>query len=702
MSDNTERTRSPEFRSRLAAEPVQSAAREHLQRLCSRRGKSAEIARSLGISKSYVGVLRNVAGAFTVAMVDRLLATYPIPKSEDSVVVRSHVALRGYETDWIHRVHTLRKAHAVASRRPPRILLVGPTGSGKTVLAARDIADWLRSGGRVLFVAHTAQLIRQCVVRLREYGIRQSDIGVIMSQLGDEENSSARVQVASVQTLHARSHVRPPATLLVIDEAHHIVAKTYQRLLADYPYATVLGLTATPWRLDGKGLGDAFDAIIETRKVSELIAEGWLASPRVFTVPPDQRANLSEVRIRGADFELQDLNRAVNRRELCGNLVEHWKRLANKQPTICYVVNVEHATQIADEFWQSGITSEVVSAETPYTEREKVLARLESGQTQVVVNCMIFVEGWDCPPARVCILARPTLSTALYLQMCGRVMRPGPTPLILDHAGNALWHGLPQEDRNWSLEHGINGRPSRKPAPERVCPECGSANVIGRRSCANCGHEFWSTESPRQHHGRLVEITTSVMCSCGRRLRGRWLTTGVCFTCEVAARRATLPTNCKVCGKALSKKRHSEKSRFLTGCCRECAKRDPDRNRRVSEGLKASGIGERNRAPERREHNSKASKRLWAEPEFRAKALVSHKPTPRAALESTRIVNACCTVCGEPYNYEQRRRVNGHFGKKRKQCASCSRAAWLRACAQGGKNSGGKPKSHAEQRGVHQ
>lgn len=415
--------------------------------------------------------------------------------------------LRDYETDWLRRI-----------RRSParRVLIVGPTGSGKTIVAAALMRHAIAGGQRVLFVVHRRELVKQAVQRLRDSGVAVRNVGVILGgarAVAERDILRARpnasIQVASIQTL-ARRNDALGASLVLIDEAHHAPAPSYRALLADYPLATVYGLTATPYRLDGAPLGDLFDDIVCSAPPSALVAARWLLKPRVYTVPKDQRADLTDVPVIAGDFARGALARAVNRKQLVGNIVEHHARHAQGRAAVCYAVSVEHGRNIVEAFQAHGVVADLLTGTTPTAGRVAMLERLVSGATAVIVNCMVLTEGWDCPEAKVAIVARPTMSTGLWNQMCGRITRPTageatPTPLVLDHAGNAHVHGLPLDDVAYSLDGCERARRAPKPGstPEKLCGECGCALPIGARVCSNCGYAF-SAKEIVETQGRLV------------------------------------------------------------------------------------------------------------------------------------------------------------------------------------------------------
>ena len=334
-----------------------------------------------------------------------------------------------------------------------KLLLAAPTGSGKTVIAAFIVASAILKGKRVLFIAHRRELINQTFRKLVDANIPEQNIGIIMAK-DKRTRPEALVQVASIDTLRRRKF--PEADLVIIDEAHRSLAVSYLNVIAHYADkgVAVLGMTATPYRGDGKGLGDVYEALEIVASPRQLIEMGFLVEPRVFTVPNQFLPNLSGVRVRKGDYLESDLEEAVNQAQLVGNIVEHWLQRANGVRTVAFAVSVAHSKNICQQFVAKGIPAEHLDGETPMVVRDAILARLQAGVTKIVCNCGVLCEGWDQPSVKCAILARPTKSTGLYLQQGGRILRPweGVGALILDHAGNARMHGLPQDDRELTLD----------------------------------------------------------------------------------------------------------------------------------------------------------------------------------------------------------------------------------------------------------
>lgn len=427
-------------------------------------------------------------------------------------LVPSLVTLRPYQTSAI--------AWVAAERGPgARLLLVSPTGSGKTLTAAQVILDEVARGGRVIFAAHRQELIAQTYGSLLRLGLPEPMCGVVMGDgvithpLTRRRANCARplapVQVASIDTLRNRP---PPRgiTLLFFDESHRALSPSYLKLAQSYPEATVVGLTATPWRGDGRGLGALFSKLYVVATPKRLMDDGHLVEPRVFSHP--HRADVSKVSTVAGDYNEKELAAACDKRELVGSIVEHWQRHLAGRRTVAFAVNVEHSKHIVETFVAAGIPAEHLDGNTPDDERAGILGRLASGETLVVSNCAVLCEGFDCPAVEGCILARPTKSLSLYLQCAGRALRPAPGKLgaiVLDHAGCALEHGLPQDDREYSLE----GKKKRAKSAVSVkeCPKCFAALPSSAKVCSFCGHSFVETSSDageplRERDGQLVEM----------------------------------------------------------------------------------------------------------------------------------------------------------------------------------------------------
>jgi superfamily II DNA or RNA helicase len=375
-----------------------------------------------------------------------------------------------------------------------RICMVAATGAGKTVISAAKIADAVARREHVVFVGHRRELTDQTSAKLYAAGV---DHGIVLA--GFPTRPGASVQVCSIQTLHARA-VRtrmielPPADLLFVDECHHARARTYEQLIAAYPNAILIGMTATPCRNDGRGLGNIFDVLIEAPSVAELTRLGYLVPAKIFApVRPD----LSGIRVERGDYVESQLAERVDSAQLRGDIVEHWHRLGQGRRTVVFTVNVAHSVHVRDEFRRSGVLAEHIDGSTQIKERKSILTRFAAGTVDIVCNCAVLVEGWDRPEASCLILARPTKSVGLYRQMVGRVLRIAPhvnkgDALILDHSGSVFQHGFPDDEIQWTLhedQRAVNVTQSNRGQHHAralaTCPECSAIRLEGN-PCPVC------------------------------------------------------------------------------------------------------------------------------------------------------------------------------------------------------------------------
>ena len=386
------------------------------------------------------------------------------------------VPLRPYQAAGIEAL----RSHVRAGRR--RVLLQLPTGGGKTVVASAIIhSARTNHDARVLFFAHRLELVNQTIRQLEKWGVRE--VGV-MRGADKRTDKTAPVQVGTVQTLSRRE--LPAADIVFVDEAHRAAGDSYVRVLEAYPEATIIGLSATPCRLDGKPLGDVFEALESAGTYSDLMADGFIDEPTVYGTP--HALDLSGVRTRRGDYAEEDLEAAVMDPHVVGSIVQEWQAHAGGRRTVVYAVTVEHSKDVVRRFCEAGIAAEHLDGTTPEDERAAILARVESGDTLVVSNCAVLTEGWDCPPVKCVVMARPTKSLALYMQCVGRALRPwgSISPIVLDHGGNVERHGLPTEDRAWSLDSEATRKPSKK-AEFRLCKACFA--YVRDNPCELCGFE---------------------------------------------------------------------------------------------------------------------------------------------------------------------------------------------------------------------
>lgn len=403
--------------------------------------------------------------------------------------------LRSYQEQAIQN---LRAAYAAGHRAP---LLCLPTGGGKTCILASIAASAAARGRNVLILVHRRELIRQTSSKLQWVGL---DHGTIAA--GTPSTQQA-VQVASVQTLVRRlARMTWQPSLVIIDEAHHAAAGSWRQILDHWPDAYRLGVTATPCRLDGRGLSEAFDQLVLGPSVADLIDAGFLSAARIYA--PPVVADLSGVRRRAGDYANDQAAAAMDRPTVTGDAISHYQRLAAGQQAIAFCCNVKHAVSVCDAFKTAGIAAALLLGDTP--DRDQVVAQYAAGVVRVLVTVDVVSEGFDVPAASCAILLRPTQSLGLYLQQVGRVLRPAPgkdAALILDHVGNVTRHGFPDDHRDWRLAEGAVRRSGTAAPSVRTCPECFAA-FKPQPQCPVCGAQCAPIRSTkiRQIMGELKEL----------------------------------------------------------------------------------------------------------------------------------------------------------------------------------------------------
>lgn len=372
----------------------------------------------------------------------------------------------------------------VALRSSTAVLLVLATGAGKTVLAAALIQILFNAGKRVIFACHRKELLKQTAKTFDGFNIPYSYIAS-----GHHYNPYHRVYIASIATLKNRLG-KIPADYVFVDEAHLSMAAGWNAVVSHYRDggAKIMGLTATPERLDGKPLKDNFDTLVQGPTVAEMIERGSLSRYRAFA---PAGIDTSGLHTRGGDFVQSELDALMEGRAILANAVKHWKRLANDKLTIAFCVSVQRAEELAEEFRNNGIEAAAISGNTPLDERNRAFMDFADRKLKVITSVNLFSEGFDLAAqvgrditVEAVLLHRPTQSLAMHLQQVGRALRKKDYPaIILDLVGNISRLGLPDDDREWSLEgRKKTGREvellvceecfaSHPPAP--VCPECG-------------------------------------------------------------------------------------------------------------------------------------------------------------------------------------------------------------------------------------
>jgi DNA repair protein RadD len=382
-------------------------------------------------------------------------------------------------------------------------ILTLPTGGGKTHTAVSVVR---RLDRPTLWFAHRKELVEQAAAAIETQGLHPSIIMAGQS-CAPPIFGATPIYVASLQTA-IRRNLPADIGLIVVDECHHAISDGYRRLIKHYN-CPMLGLTATPFRLDGRGLGAAgFTEIIVGAYTDDLVAAGWLHAPKVYAgASPDLRG----VRVRMGDYDLAGLSKRMD--ALTGDIVETWKAKTPGRRTLAFAVNVDHSLEIVRAFRDAGIPAGHVDGNTPKDERAQLFADLQSGKLLVLVNCMVATEGTDIPAAEVAIIARPTASLCLHLQMIGRIMRiceGKDGAVVLDHAGNHHVHGLVTRRIEYSLDGKIAGE--SEPLGLRRCCGCGLFYEPSLPACPECGWAPEAKADPRYTTaapGELVEFRES-------------------------------------------------------------------------------------------------------------------------------------------------------------------------------------------------
>lgn len=376
----------------------------------------------------------------------------------------------------------------VALRSSSSVLTFAPTGFGKTVLAAALIKLIFAAGKRVIFCVHRVDLITQTAKTFEKFDIPFSYIAA-----GYHFNPYHRVYIASIATLKNRLG-RIPADYVLVDEAHLSVASGWAKVAGHYKEAgaRLIGLTGTPERLDGKPLGDVWDTMILGPSVRWLIDHGHLSRYRAFA---PAGVDLSGIHSRGGDYVTSEIDDLMSGKAVLAGAVQHWRKYAAGKRTIAFAPSVNRAEQLAAEFRERGIMAVALDGNTPQPDRRAAFLGFADRQIEVIVNCALFCEGFDLSAQvdrdvtiEAVLQYSPTQSLAKHLQQLGRGLRKKDEPaILLDLVGNLARLGLPDEEREWSLE----GRVKKKRTGEEMftCPQC-YASHDPAPSCPECGHVY--------------------------------------------------------------------------------------------------------------------------------------------------------------------------------------------------------------------
>ena len=399
--------------------------------------------------------------------------------------------LRGYQQGLLERVH-----RALQNAPDSRVMLQLPTGGGKTRIAGELLSRWLQDGRKAVWLTHRKELAAQTEGMLLQDGV------TAMSNMGWEPHTNAPTLLNGAVILMALKVGRRTATanvwggynsndLMVIDEAHHATAESWARAMRQWP-GPVLGMTATPWRLSRReGFDHLFKELHCGPQVKALQSGGCLCRARVLSPLEEELVQVGQVNSMGEYSEL-GIEEANRGRDIWTvGALRFWQKHGENRQTVVYAVSIGHAGNLANVFNRAGIPARVLLGNTPPPERAELIARFKAGDLKALINVEVATEGFDLPDAACVLLTRPTMSLALYLQMVGRGLRPKPDDgdcVILDMTDNSRMHGLPEENREWSLR--ARGEHSTGNAPLVRCEKCDALSPASRHQCSNCGWAF--------------------------------------------------------------------------------------------------------------------------------------------------------------------------------------------------------------------
>lgn len=406
--------------------------------------------------------------------------------------------LRTYQADIIEETRHLMRNGC------KKVLIVAPCGSGKTILTAAMLKTSASKGISSLFIVHRKELLDNSIEKFADVGISPR---VIAS--GYEEKNQSIIQIGSIQTLSRRIKRIKKPDFVIWDECHRIGARTWTDIYKLFPDAFHIGLSASPIRMDGVGLKDYFDAIVEGPSASQLIAENYLSPYKLYA---PSNIDTSSLHTRMGDFVASEVSSLMDKPSITGDAIDHYTRLACDKRAVVFCSSIEHSKHVVGQFNAAGIAAVHVDGDSDRAYREKAMSDFKSGLIKILCNVDLFGEGVDVPAIEACILLRPTKSLGLYIQQTGRALRTHPGKdyaIILDHANNCLTHGLPSDERNWTLNgNSIKKRSQDEFGSVRVCPKCYAAQLSGSLTCAYCG--FQAEPKPRKidiKAGELAEVT---------------------------------------------------------------------------------------------------------------------------------------------------------------------------------------------------
>lgn len=411
--------------------------------------------------------------------------------------------LRPYQQSGVTAIRNAYKTY-----RAP--LYVLPTGGGKTFTFSYIALHAMKKGNIVWIMAHRAELIDQIHKSLNQMGC---DHGIVCA--GYMPDHLKTVQICSVQSVVNRLDKVKSPDLIITDECHHSTSSTYIKIYNHFPESKLLGVTATPQRLDGKGLGIVYDKMILGVSVRKLMDMGFLCKTKYYA--PPLKFNLDDVKKTAGDYNKKQLEETVDKRQIIGDAVKHYKKLANNTQAIAFCVSVNHCHHVFEQFEQAGVSCRIIHGKLKKQRRKKLVQDFTNCEFKILIACEIISEGFDIPRVQTAILLRPTASLSMHLQQIGRVLRPfegKDYAIIIDHAGNCLKHGLAEEERKWSLENKRKKKRSKNVEVNtkiKQCPKCYIVHEFANK-CPNCGYEYpINDRTLNEVEGELKEIDPQLL-----------------------------------------------------------------------------------------------------------------------------------------------------------------------------------------------
>ena len=377
-----------------------------------------------------------------------------------------------------------------------RIMMQLPTGGGKTRIAGELLAGWLKDGRKAVWLTHRRELASQTEGMLREAGVSASS-NIQWTPHTNPPMIVNGVVVLMAQTVSRRNTMANVwdgydlGDLMIIDEAHHATAAGWARAIGQWP-GPVLGMTATPWRLSAReGFDHLFQVLHCGPQVGVLQSDKWLCRARVLSPPEEDRILGGQVESTG-DYSESGIELANEDRDVwTAGALRFWQEHGENRQTLVYAVSVRHAQNLVAVFNDASVPAGLVLGDTPTGERAELIVRFQDGSLKVLINVAVATEGFDLPDAACVVLTRPTMSLSLYLQMVGRGLRPKKDEgdcVVLDLAGNSLRHGLPEEQREWSLKP--RGEPPSGDSVLVRCSLCEGISAAASHHCTHCGAPF--------------------------------------------------------------------------------------------------------------------------------------------------------------------------------------------------------------------